>query len=169
MNWYMAKGTQVHFVSLGSLCLAMRLVPTREMPGGNARSFLTKSVCKVSTTEEPPRETSATARWHNQGPPQHNHPGPTNSWLYVPLLDAGAGRLTQEAEEAWLHDPRSTREWHAVVQQLRQAQPVPWQQLHHTLVVLQDVAAATGGRLSPAEARLPATWRKQPHACHQQP
>lgn len=32
-------------------------------------------------------------------PPQHN-PGPTNSWLYVPLLHAGAGRLQTAAEGA---------------------------------------------------------------------
>ena len=65
-----------------------------------------------------------------------------------------------EVPQSWRIFLRARWNWNwspAVVQRLRQAQPVPWQQLHHTLVVLQDVAAATGGRLSPAEARLPAT------------
>ena len=57
-------------------------------------------------------ENIPTAPWLNQMPPQHNNVGPTNSWLYVPLLQAGAGRLAAAAEQTLASHPNSTTEWH---------------------------------------------------------
>ena len=92
--------------------------------------------------------------WMSHGPPRHQ-PGPTNSWLYVPLLHAGAARLHPRAEQAWDQDPRGNRDWQALVQHLREAAPVPWQHLHNTLTVLLQVAAHDGRQLSTFEADLP--------------
>ena len=109
----------------------------------------------TSNTLPPCRVHAASPQWLHQGPPQHRAPGPTNSWLYVPLLHAGAGRLQQATEQAWSQHPHSTHEWQALVQHLREAPPVPWQQLHNTLSVLQQVHVQNGGQLSTIEADLP--------------
>ena len=55
----------------------------------------------------------------------------------------------------WSQHPHSTHEWQALVQHLREAPPVPWQQLHNTLSVLQQVHVQNGGQLSTIEADLP--------------
>ena len=110
----------------------------------------------MPATTTPTTRATAASRWHSQGPPaQASNPGPTNSWLYVPLLHAGVGRLTAQAEQAWLHHPNSTQEWHDLVQHLRNARPVPWQQLHHTLVLIQQLAVQAGRPLPTNEANTP--------------
>ena len=64
----------------------------------------------MPATTTPTTRATAASRWHSQAPPaQASNPGPTNSWLYVPLLHAGVGRRTAQAEQAWLHHPNSTQ------------------------------------------------------------
>jgi len=110
----------------------------------------------ASTAPQQNCTNSPNGQWLNQGPP-HHQPGPTNSWLYVPLLHAGAGRLTQAAEQAWNQAAHSPNDWQTLVQHLRRAQPVPWQQLYNCLVVLQDIAAQSRGpahtRRNPSSSR----------------
>ena len=87
-------------------------------------------------------------------PPAQQAPGPTNSWFFVPLLHAGAWRLHPDAEHQWASHAFVATEWQHLVQQLREAPPIPWQQLHHTLATLQHIAAQTATPLPPAEAQL---------------
>ena len=69
-------------------------------------------------------------------PTRHPRPTPTNSWLFVPLLHAGARRL------------------HPHLQQQSGARPIAWQQVHHTWESLQHITAQTGTQLPPAEPHL---------------
>ena len=98
---------------------------------------------------------------HNQPPQQtqqnttQHQPGPTNSWLYVPLLHAGAARLHLQAEQARAQDRRGGHGWQTLVHHLRAADSVPWQQLHNALLVIQQVSTHNGGQLSTFEAGLP--------------
>ena len=71
------------------------------------------------------------------------------------MLHAGARRLTEPASQAWLTHPHNAPDWAELVQHFRLALPVPWQQLHHTLVLLQQLVVQTGGQLSAHEANLP--------------
>ena len=87
-------------------------------------------------------------------PPAQQAPGPTNSWFFVPLLPLGARRLHPDAEHRWASHAFVATEWQHLVQQLREAPPIPWQQLHHALATLQHIAAQTGTPLPPAEAQL---------------
>ena len=50
--------------------------------------------------------------------------------------------------------PRAGPEWQNLVTQLREAPAIPWQQLHHTLQTLQQLARDTGHQLPAAETAL---------------
>eukprot|EP00435_Cladocopium_sp_Y103_P027618 s2497_g6.t2 len=109
-----------------------------------------------TTAQQQPtvRTNSSTPPWASRRPPEQQ-PGPTNSWLYVPLLHAGAGRLTPAARQAWLQHPNSTQEWSAIEQQLLHAAPVHWQRLHQVLVMVQDLAIQSGNPLPAFERTAP--------------
>ena len=49
----------------------------------------TPTALPTATAEATYRPKPAIPHWLRQGPPGHSHLGPTNSWLYVPLLHAG--------------------------------------------------------------------------------
>ena len=55
----------------------------------------------------------AGAAWPRAGPPREAV-GPTNSWLYVPLLHAAAGRLSPDALAKWRADSRAASWWDRV-------------------------------------------------------
>lgn len=50
--------------------------------------------------------------WMSHGPPRHQ-PGPTNSWLYVPLLHAGAARLHPRQQPTSHHPQQLPSGWDA--------------------------------------------------------
>lgn len=60
---------------------------------------------------------------------------PSQQLALRPVAPCRAGRLQPRAAEAWAQDPRSNHHWQALVQHLREAAPVPWQQFrrisHH--------------------------------------
>ena len=90
------------------------------------------------------------SNWHHRGPP-NRAPGPTHSWLYVPLLLAGTGRLAADAAHQWASHPPAANTWEQLVTTLQAAHPIPWQQLLHILCRVQRCAA----NLTPAELALP--------------
>ena len=93
--------------------------------------------------------------WEHQGPPRDGQTIPhANSWFYVPLLLAGANQLHPDASQEWRAHPRAGPEWQNLVTQLREAPAIPWQQLHHTLQTLQQLARDTGHQLPAAETAL---------------
>jgi len=73
----------------------------------------TPTALPTVTAEATYRPNPAIPHWLRQGPPGHSHLGPTNSWLYVPLL---VGRLAPAAEQAWLQDAHGNHEWQQLVQ-----------------------------------------------------
>ena len=84
-------------------------------------------------------------------------PGPdadTFSWFDVQLLLAATNRLEPPAFEAWQQTATAGNPWRRLVEHLRQARPVPWQQLHHVLATLQQLASHTGQALTQSEAAL---------------
>ena len=120
-----------------------------------------------STIEMPP---VANGPWTRQGPPpQHQNTPATHSWFYVPLLLAGARRLQPDAEIQWGQQPDG-EEWTHLVNQLRAAPPVPWQQLHTTITTLQHLNASNGQPVPPAEQaaaeRIATTGAQTPHGSH---
>ena len=73
----------------------------------------TPTALPTVTAEATYRPNPAIPHWLRQGPPGHSRLGPTNSWLYVPLL---VGRLAPAAEQAWLQDAHGNHEWQQLVQ-----------------------------------------------------
>ena len=59
---------------------------------------------RAGALEREAREAAARA-CHTSGwtaaPPPHTEPGPRNSWLFVPLIHAGAGLLSHTAQRTW--------------------------------------------------------------------
>ena len=93
--------------------------------------------------QEPERPEPANGPWTRQGPPDpHQNLPATHSWFYVPLLLAGARRLHPDAEHQWGQHDQAGNEWINLLQQLREAPPVPWQQVHNTLTTLQHLNAS---------------------------
>ena len=48
-----------------------------------------------------PRPASRPYSGWTAAPPPHTEPGPRNSWLFVPLIHAGAGLLSHAAQRTW--------------------------------------------------------------------
>ena len=77
----------------------------------------------------PPSPTAPAARqtalrpWQDARPP-NGHLGATFSWLFVPLLHAGAGSLTGAAQQAWQSRPRIGDRFAALAEALRNAPAV---------------------------------------------
>ena len=61
--------------------------------------------------------------WQDARPP-NGHLGATFSWLFVPLLHAGAGSLTGAAQQAWQSRPRIGDRFAALAEALRNAPAV---------------------------------------------
>lgn len=74
--------------------------------------------------------------------------------VLCPPPPPGARRLHPDAEHQWASHVFFATEWQHLVQQLREAPPIPWQQPHHTLATLQHIAAQTATPIPPAEAQL---------------
>ena len=71
-------------------------------------------------TDEPPPPRAAP--WLTVGPPQVA-PGSRHSWLYIPLLHAAAGRLSDAAASAWRELPRFGDRWATLVDCLCNSAP----------------------------------------------
>ena len=100
-----------------------------------------------------PERGDTPANWSRRGPPTQ-HPGDTNSWLYVPLLGAHHGRNLG-------HTP-GRRQWleRRVTTTAPRAAPIPWQHLHHVLTSLQHITRAAGQHLAAPEANLRARLQR---------
>eukprot|EP00438_Fugacium_kawagutii_P009329 Skav234547 [mRNA] locus=scaffold2556:285047:286573:- [translate_table: standard] len=72
-------------------------------------------------------------------PPDHQ-PGPTNSWLFVPLLLAATRQLDTTVLQRWNAQPLGLTHWQPLVQQLQRAPAVHWQHLHGILAALQGMS-----------------------------
>ena len=66
----------------------------------------------------------AVGYWLSRGPPAGEVWENTNSWLYVPLLQAAAGDLLPPAAEAWRADPRTHGWWEEARRLLVASEPV---------------------------------------------
>ena len=111
---------------------------------------------RINPSAPPPTPAAPGQRqWEHQRPPRDGQAIPhANSWFYVPLLLAGASRLHPEAVDAWRAHRHAGLEWQNLVTQLRGAPAIPWQRLHHTLQMLQQLAVDTGHQLPAAETAL---------------
>ena len=121
--------------------------------------------------QEPERPEPANGPWTRQGPPDpHQNLPATHSWFYVPLLLAGARRLHPDAEHQWGQHDQAGNEWINLLQQLREAPPVPWQQVHNTLTTLQHLNASGGRPIPPEEQaiaqRIATAGSQAPHGSH---
>ena len=86
-----------------------------------------------------------TGQWFRQGPPnQHQAIPHANSWLFVPLLLAGANRLQEQTEQQWRADPCAGHDGQTLVDALRTAPPIPWRDLPATIATLQQLARDSG-------------------------
>ena len=117
---------------------------------------------------EPERPEPDSGPWTRQGPPDPHHNLPaTHSWFYVPLLLAGARRLHPDAENQWRHHAQAGHEWNNLLEQLRAAPPVPWQQLHNALTTLQQLSTTGDGPIPPEERataqRIATAGSQAPH------
>ena len=108
---------------------------------------------RINPPAPPPTPAAPGQRqWEHQRPPRDGQAIPhANSWFYVPLLLAGASHLHPEAVDAWRAHRHAGPEWQNLVTQLRGAPAIPWQRLHHTLQMLQQIAVDTGHQLPAAE------------------
>eukprot|EP00438_Fugacium_kawagutii_P036201 Skav232988 [mRNA] locus=scaffold1735:615636:616910:+ [translate_table: standard] len=81
--------------------------------------------------------------------------GRTNSWLYVPLLLAAAGRLHLDIVEEWQRNPRAIHFWQDAVERLQAAPALPWEVLHSMLSNLQELRREEKQKMSADEEDLP--------------
>ena len=100
--------------------------------------------------------------WQDARPPSVQ-PGQRCSWLFVPLLHAGAGHLTRAAEQAWQEGPGFGTRFAELAAALRRAPGVPPATLLRLLRAAADCAnvevgtlAAEPDGLEPATAQLSA-------------
>ena len=94
----------------------------------------------------PQQETNAAPLpWQDARPPS-SVPGERNSWLFVPLLHAAAGNLTERANQAWRDCPGIGPRFGELVALLRDAPPVMPTTLARTLLALAECDAHDGAR-----------------------
>ena len=82
----------------------------------------------------------ALLRWHETRPPTTD-PGERCCWLYVPLLHAAAGFLSDSAYAAWSGEPEIGERWLAMVVALRSAPPSPQQALANAIHTVAELEA----------------------------
>ena len=78
--------------------------------------------CQASAPQSPRDETALP--WQDARPPS-TMPGPRCSWLFVPLLHAGAGHLTRAAADAWHARPQLGPRFAELASALHQSSSVP--------------------------------------------
>ncbi|CAE7440143.1 unnamed protein product, partial [Symbiodinium sp. KB8] len=78
--------------------------------------------------------------WQDACPPS-SAPGEGNSWLYVPLLHAGAGTLSAGALQAWRAHPVLGPRFEELATTLRRAPPAMPRQLARSLLAVADCEA----------------------------
>ena len=78
--------------------------------------------------------------WQDARPPS-SLPGERNSWLYIPLLHAGARNLTSRAYQDWHSHPGLGPRFCELVALLRDAPPVPPSGLAQTLLAVAECEA----------------------------
>ena len=94
----------------------------------------------------PQQETNAEPLpWQDARPPS-SVPGERNSWLFVPLLHAAAGNLTERANQAWRDCPGIGPRFGELVALLRDAPPVMPTTLARTLLAVAECDAHDGAR-----------------------
>eukprot|EP00439_Symbiodinium_sp_Y106_P052263 s6992_g7.t1 len=82
-----------------------------------------------------PPSALAALPWQDARPPS-SAPGERNSWLYVPLLHAGAGTLSTRALQAWRANPVFGPRFEELVATLRRAPPAVPGQLARSLLAV---------------------------------
>ena len=94
----------------------------------------------------PQQETNAEPLpWQDARPPS-SVPGERNSWLFVPLLHAAAGNLTERANQAWRDCPAIGPRFGELVALLRDSPPVMPTTLARTLLAVAECDAHDGAR-----------------------
>ena len=93
--------------------------------------------------------------WQNARP-SSSVPGERNSWLYIPLLHAGAGNLSARAQHDWRSRPGFGPRFSEFESLLRDAPPVPPSGLAQTLLAVAECEAHDAHRATSAEDRASA-------------
>ena len=116
-----------------------------------------------------PRSTPAAANveplpWQDARPPS-SWPGERNSWLYIPLLHAGAGNLTARAQHDWRSRPGLGPRFWELASLLRDAAPVMPSALAQTLLAVAECEAHDARRdISAADRASAAAFSAMPNA-----
>ena len=150
-------------------------------PRGDAPQQLSGAVAPVTPREatpgftpppspdQLPRSTPAAANveplpWQDARPPS-SLPGERNSWLYIPLLHAGAGNLTERAQHAWRSRPGLGPRFWELASLLRDAPPVMPSALAQTLLAVAECEAHDARRdISAADRASAAAFSAMPDA-----
>ena len=85
--------------------------------------------------------------------PPRSSPPERLSWLYVPLLHAAAGSLSEEAVRAWSSHPSLGDRWAALVSAMRHAPAADPQAVARLLSAVADVEAHEGQACSRSRHR----------------
>ena len=85
--------------------------------------------------------------------PTRHPPGPTHSWIFVPLLHAAVGRLHPDALQACKTDSHGAL-WSRALANLRLAGSVPPASVAHALHILQQLSSEEGRPVPLPEAQL---------------
>ncbi|OLP80699.1 hypothetical protein AK812_SmicGene38857 [Symbiodinium microadriaticum] len=127
-GWICSRGAQV----LPCRAVRIPLPPANPEPGPAANA--------------PP---DADFAWFRRGPPPPGTPpGPTHSWIFVPLLHAAVGHLHPDALQAWETDSHYGALWSRALANLRLAGSVPPASVVHALHILQQLSSEEGGSWS---------------------
>ena len=133
-GWICSRGAQV----LPCRTVRIPLPPANPEPGPAANA--------------PP---DADFAWFRRGPPPPGAlPGPTHSWIFVPLLHAAVGRLHSDALQAWETNPHYGALWSRALANLRLAGSVPPASVVHALHILQQLSSEEGRPVPLPEAQL---------------
>ena len=129
--------------------------PARDAPAAHPPS--TGVGAQQTHTSADPRDGESRDEWYGCGPPAQVR-SPTNSWLYVPLLHAALGALTDGALAQWRADPRAAPWWEEARRALAASAPVPVAALTEALIAaavhnheaLPETALAEAATLPPS-------------------
>ena len=116
-----APARMAGFMSLGLPVMRLRRIPQVQAWERNKH------------TSADPRDGESRGEWYGCGPPAQVR-SPTNSWLYVPLLHAALGALTDGALAQWRADPRAAPWWEEARRALAASAPVPVAALTEALI-----------------------------------